>query len=297
MKKLPIALLSLALAAGFPARAEDIDTMIDAARGGHVYISNIAGSVEVSGWSKNAIEVTGTLGNNVDELIVRRDGNKVKIKVKVPRSSRGGIASDLKIRVPAGSSLDIGTVSASIDVQGVRGEQDLTSVSGRIDAELAGTELSAESVSGKIVITQAKGARGDAEVDASTVSGNILLKGVSGEVEIESVSGAVRIDGGEFDDAELGSVNGKLVFLGHLRKDGDLSLETVNGSVQVTLEGKISARVEIDTFNGRIKNCFDQTAVRTSKYAPGWELEFEIGDGDGDIEISTLNGRVSICDR
>jgi hypothetical protein len=34
---------------------------------------------------------------------------------------------------------------------------------------------------------------------------------------------------------------------------------------------------------------------RTSKYSPGLELRFEVGDGDSNIEIETLNGSVNIC--
>jgi len=297
MNKLSVALGSLVLAAALPAFAVDINKTIDAARDGEVYISNIAGSVEVSGWSKASIEVNGTLGRNVDELIVKRDGDKVKIKVKVSRNSRGGIASKLRIKVPTGSSLDIGTVSANIEVAGVTGEQDLASVSGDVDLEFSSADIDAESVSGNVVITRAKGAKGDVDIESSSVSGDVRVKGASGELAVESVSGNVRVEGGEFDDAKISSVNGRVFFRGRLRKGGDLSMETVNGRVDVELQGRVSARFDIDTFNGRIDNCFGPKAERSSQYGPGWELEFEHGGGDGDVEVSTLNGRISICNK
>ena len=47
--------------------------------------------------------------------------------------------------------------------------------------------------------------------------------------------------------------------------------------------------------NGDIDNCFGGKPERTSKYTPGWELSFTEGDGDGRVEMSTMNGDLSIC--
>ncbi len=80
-----------------------------------------------------------------------------------------------------------------------------------------------------------------------------------------------------------------------MQKGGKLEAETVNGDVDVELVGEVSARIDISTFNGRIRNCFGPEAERSSKYAPGWDLDFTEGDGDGRIDISTMNGGVSLC--
>lgn len=290
MKKLLIfALACLVFTSAF---AEEVDRTIDAASDGHVDVSNIAGSVTVHGWTRNSVEVTGTLGRNVEELIVERDGDKILVKVKVPRNGGRGIESDLRISIPENSSLDVGAVSADIDVTDVKGEQSLHTVSGDVTTEYTGSDLSAESVSGDVEIT-GNGAEG--EVDASTVSGDVTLFRVSGEVEASSVSGDVIVDEGSFERADLNTVNGEIIFQGELQKGGKLAIETVNGSVDIDFVGEVSARFSVDTFNGGIKNCFGPKAERTSKYAPGWELEFKEGDGSGRVDVSTMNGRVSIC--
>ncbi len=271
---------------------EEVERSLGAAADGHIDVSNIAGSVLVNGWNRNTVEVTGTLGRNVEELVFERDGDTINIKVKVPKSSGRGIESDLRISVPRNSSLDIGTVSADIDVSDVSGEQSLHSVSGDIETEYTGAELSAESVSGDVEIS---GNRVEGEVVASTVSGDVTLFRVSGNVEAESVSGSVVVDEGSFERAELGTVNGEIVFQGELQKGGRLTIDTVNGGVDVDFVGTVSAKFEIDTLNGGIRNCFGPKAERTSKYAPGWELEFTEGSGDGRVEISTMNGGVRLC--
>ncbi len=272
--------------------AEDVDRTVDAAADGHVDVSNIAGSVKVTGWSQNAVKVTGTLGRNVDELIVERDGDKVLIKVKVPKRGGRGIDSDLNINVPQNSSIDIGTVSADIDVINVTGEQGLHTVSGDVNTEHTGADIEAESVSGDVEVT---GDNAGGEVRGSSVSGDVRLFRIGGNVKVESVSGDVAVDEGSFDRANLETVTGELSFEGELRKGGKLTVDTVNGDVDVEFSGDVSAKFDVDTFNGDISNCFGPKAERTSKHAPGWELEFTEGGGDSRVSISTLNGDVSIC--
>ena len=291
MKKTIIA-TSLACLLTATAFAEEVDRTIDASSDGHVDVSNISGSVTVHGWTRDSVEVTGTLGRNVEELILERDGDKVLIKVKVPKRGGRGIESDLRISVPQNSSLDVGAVSADIDVSDVTGEQSLHTVSGDVTTEYSGADVGAESVSGDVEVS---GNNAVGEVDASTVSGDVTLFRVSGKVEAQSVSGDVIVDEGAFERAELSTVNGEIVFQGELQDDGKLSVETVNGSVDIDFVGDVSARFSVDTFNGGISNCFGPKAERTSKYAPGWELEFSEGDGSGRVQVSTMNGRVSIC--
>lgn len=272
--------------------ADSVDKTIDAAADGHVDISNTAGSIDVYGWSNSRVEVTGELGDRVEELVLERDGDRVTVKVKVPRSGGRNIASEIVVRIPEGSSIDVSGVSADIDVEDVFGEQSLHTVSGDIYTEAAAADVEVASVSGDIEV---EGDRKDTETQANSVSGDITLFGLGGEISTEVVSGDITIDEGSYDRISIESVNGDLVFAAELRKGGRLAAESVNGDVEIDFEGDVSAEFEIDSFNGRIENCFGQEAKRTSKYAPGWELNFTEGDGDGNVRVSTLNGDIHIC--
>lgn len=290
MKKLTAIFLGALFA--LPVMAEDVDETIDAAADGHVHVSNIAGEVTIRGWSRNEVEVTGELGRNVEKLILERDGDKITIKVKVPRRGGHGIDSDLHIQVPQGSSIDVGTVSADIDVEEVRGEQSLNTVSGDVSSEADGSDISAESVSGDVEVS---GQNKNTEIHAGTVSGDVTVFRAGGVVVAGSVSGDVVVDEGSFQRASLETVNGEIIFHAALRDGGKLQAETVNGDVDVEFADEVSGRYDIDTFNGNIRNCYGPKASRTSKYTPGWELSFEIGDGDARVTVSTLNGDISIC--
>lgn len=285
-----IGMVSLAVAS--TAIARDVDETIDAASDGHVDIINISGSIEVYGWSKSSVEVTGELGDKVEELILERNGDKVLVKVKVPRNNSNNISSDLVIRVPAKSSIDVSTVSADITSEGVDGEQKLHTVSGDVEAEASDSDVAAESVSGDVDVT---GDGSDIELSANTVSGDVTVTDVSGAVSAEVVSGDVLVRDGSFDRATLNSVNGEVGFQADLRDGGRLTIETVNGGVDVQLGGDVEGRFDVETFNGDINNCFGPKPERTSKYTPGLELSYTVGDGGGRVIISTLNGDIDLC--
>ncbi len=291
MKRL-YAILLLGTALALPAMAEEVERSLDAASDGHVDVSNISGSVTIKGWSRDQVEVTGELGRNVEELILQRDGDRVTIKVKVPRKGGRGIESDLHIKVPVGSSINVGTVSADIEVMKLRGDQKLQSVSGDIDTETEGADISAEVVSGDIEI---RGTGRDAETRVGAVSGDLMLVRVAGVVEGGTVTGDMIVDDGSFDRANMHTVNGEILFNSELRKGGKLSAEAVNGTIDLKFAGEVSARFEFDTLNGDIENCFGPKAKRTSKYTPGWSLNFQEGGGDGTVSASTVNGDIIVC--
>lgn len=283
-----MALTLLATDAG----ADEVTRRIDAASRSNVSISNVAGSIEVSGWSRNEVEVVADLGRNVEELIVERDDDDVVIKVQVPRGSSRNIASDLAIRIPEGSSIDVSGVSADIDIADVFGEQRLHAVSGDIGTEVYEADVQAESVSGDIEIA---GDEEDTVARLSSVSGDIEVLGLSGTIEATSVSGDLAIAAGTFERVQANTVNGDLVFRATLENGGKMDLETINGGVDVHFDGNISARFDIETFNGGIRNCFGPDPKRTNQYAPGRELKFTEGGGQSRVTIRTLNGSTRLC--
>ncbi len=287
---IPIALL-LSLASAV-ATADEVRRVVDASSDGRVAISNPAGSIEVKGWSRDQVEVTAELGRGVDELIFERDGNEVKVFIRAKGHSGRGTSSDLQIRVPQNSSLKISSVSADISTNDVRGAQRLQSVSGDIDTFAFDADLDIESVSGDISL----GGSGSAlRTKVGSVSGDIDVVGLSGEIETSSVSGDLVVADGEYSRASMNTTNGDIVFRARLLEKGRLDIETINGDVDLEFDGELSARFDIETFNGDIRNCFGPESQRTSRYAPGRELNFTEGSGSGRVSIRTLNGDLQMC--
>lgn len=289
---LRVACLVLFVASAFS--AEEVHQKIDAAPDGIVNVENTAGSLEISGWSRNEVEVTGELGDGVERLVFERDRNEVIIRVEGRNGRRHNrdLASDLVIRVPENSSVNASGVSTDIELRGVRGELRLSTVSGDIESESYEADVEVATVSGDLQV-RGNGAAGYARF--STVSGDVGAVNLAGELEATSVSGDLDIEGGTFERFNGQTTSGDMDFRAGIAGDGRMDVETINGDLEFILTGDVSARFDIETFNGDIRNCFGPEPSRTSRYAPGRELKFTEGNGRARVTIRTLNGDVRLC--
>ncbi len=288
---LRLACLMLFVASAFA--AGPLPRTLEAAPDGLVTIENTAGSVKVTAWSRDAVEVSGKLGSDVEELVFERKGDTVRIEVRTPgRRGHKDVSSDLVVKVPEASSVNATGISTDITVRGVTGELRLNSVSGDIDAESFAADVDAETVSGDVNVS-GNGSANRSRL--SSVSGDIEAHDLSGEIQAGTVSGDLTIDGGAFDTVRAETVSGDLSFTGELLANGRMDVETVNGEVDVNFKGDLSARFDIETFNGDIDNCFGPKPQRTSRYAPGSELNFSEGGGSARVTIQTLNGDLRLC--
>ncbi len=263
---------------------------------GAVEISNVAGSVTVTGWDRNEVEVTGTLGDGTERLeFTKAEKQKlIRIKVVLPQRSYDVDDTDLVVRMPAGGTLSVNTVSADVVVRGVRGSQRLQAVSGDLRTETSGEDVECRTVSGDVAV-EGSGRKG--LVSITTVSGDATATRVAGEINGNTVSGSFHLGAGETLRSRLRSTSGDLTFQGELAPDGRLDFESISGDVRLDLVGATPGQFDVSTFNGEIRNCFGPKAQRTSEYAPGRELRFQEGMAEARVRIKTLNGDIGVCRR
>lgn len=290
-----LALAAMLLAA--PARARDdreVEQRVAAEPRGEVTINIVSGSVEVQGWDRNEVEVTGSLNAGVERLDVLREGNRVTIKAVVPKSSARRIDADLAVRVPVASNLEVTTVSADIDTRGVSGPLRLRSVSGEIGARDAASDSELKSVSGDLRV----GATGTPiRLRATSVSGSIIIDDLAGELEAVSVSGDLLLDLGAVANARVRTTAGDTRFGARLAKGARVDYESVSGDLTMKLGAETGFVAEAQTFSGELSNCFGVKAEPTSKYGPGERLTVTRGEGSARVRVQTMSGDVRICDR
>lgn len=291
---LTVAALVIVTAAAACGRAEEsVDRSVPAAPDGTVTIKNTAGSITVEGWAEAKLTVTGTLGDGTERLDVTTEGRRIIVEVVLPRHARHVEGSDLHIRLPQGSRVEVEAVSASVEVGDVRGALDLDAVSGDITARGAASEITAQTVSGLIVIEATS-----AKIAAESVSGNVTVEGVRGDVELSTVSGDVSLKAaGAVDRLRFSSVSGELRFNGALSSRATLKAETHSGNITLALGDKPEGDFSVTTFSGDIENAFGPRGKRTSRYAPGRELEFTLGDAATRVDVSTFSGNVFLLER
>jgi DUF4097 and DUF4098 domain-containing protein YvlB len=259
---------------------------------GAVEVSNVAGTVRVTGWDRDEVEVTGELGKGAEKLEFAVADKVTRIKVIMAGKSYDGEDTDLLIHVPAASRLSVNTVSADIEVQGLLGAQRLQSVSADILTAAAGEDVECKSVSGDIAVN---GSFKKGLLTITTVSGDVTALRVAGEVNANTVSGDVTLGLGETNRSRARSTSGDLTLAALLAADGKLDAESISGDVRLELVGAVNAEFDISTFNGEIRNCFGPKAVSTSEYAPGKELRFREGQGSAQVRIKTMNGDINVC--
>jgi hypothetical protein len=289
-----LAAFTLAVAGPAAVAGTPINERAPADPGGQVEVSNTSGSVVVTGWARNEVEVTGELGEGAERLEFSSVGKLTRVKVILPGRSSRVESTDLVLKVPAGSSVAVNTVSADIRVQGLRGSQRLQSVSGNLETESAAEDVECKTVSGNVKVTGG-GQRGLLTV--TTVSGDATVSRVAGEVNGNTVSGNFAIAMGDTSRSRLRSTSGDLGIRGRLTPDARLDFESISGNVRLDLEGPVGAEFDVSSFNGDIRNCFGPKPARTSEYAPGSELRFREGQGTARVRIKTLNGDIGVCNK
>ncbi len=259
---------------------------------GSVEVSNISGTVTVTGWDSDQVEVTGTLGDGTERLDFTTQDKVTRIKVILPKNAHNVDDTDLVIRVPARSNLSVNTISADIMAQDVAGAQRLQSVSGDIHTAAGSEDVECKSVSGDVKVD---GSGKPGLVTITTVSGDATALKVAGEVNASTVSGDLVLGLGVTERSRVRSTSGDLVLAMRLASDGKFDAETISGDVRLNLVGGVDAEFDISTFSGDIHNCFGPKPVSTSEYTPGKELRFTEGNGSGRVRIKSLNGDIRLC--
>lgn len=258
---------------------------------GEIEIVNVAGKVQVDGWDRSEVEVSGTAGEDVERVDVTTAGSRTTIHV-TPRSAHSWGAdggANLVVHVPVKCSLTATLVSADFSVTGVMGNLKLQSVSGNLTGD-AGSDLRASTVSGDVRLA----GRGAKEIEVKTISGDIRLTGGGGDVDVATVSGAAVLDLADVSRARFKSVSGDMTVALALVQGGRIEAESVSGGISLRFAATPAAEFDVQSFSGNIRNCFGPTPVE-SQYGPGSRLQFTNGEGHGRVHIDTKNGDVKLC--
>ena len=213
--------------------------------GGRFNVSNVNGSISVTGGSGTTVEIVATKKadsqSDLEEIKIEITHSATEISIKTELGKSGGWFSSsnnsgqvkYEIIVPAATVLDsVDTVNGDVTISGVSGDVEAETVNGSLDiSDLAG------------------------DVELSTVNGSIdaafsRLEGQQRD-KAETVNGRVTINLPENADVRISadSLNGSI-------SARDFGIETEKGFVGSDLNGDIgngNARLNIDTVNGSIK--------------------------------------------
>jgi DUF4097 and DUF4098 domain-containing protein YvlB len=213
--------------------------------GGRFSISNVNGSVSVTGGAGNTVEIVATKKadnqSDLDEIKIEisNSSTEVVVKTELGKSSgwfsRGSTSGEVKyeVIVPASAVLDsVDTVNGDVIISGVAGDVEAETVNGDLNVSGLEGDVDLSTVNGKIEAVFSK-LEGQQRVKAETVNGKVSI-GLPGNADVKISA-----------DSLNGSINAR-----------DFGIETEKGFVGSDLNGDIgsgSARLNIDTVNGSIK--------------------------------------------
>ena len=307
--------LTLAVLCQSALAAESIERSATTSQNPQVEIEHINGKAEIIGWDKNEVKITGQVGRNTDEVIFEHHGNEVVFKVEMERRSRDwrdwgkNDGDDLTIYVPHSSRVHYSSINANVelrdlnntvDVEVVNGNVESKNLQGRVSLEAVNGNIDVGEISGDVTIETVNGdivgdheSAGDARF--SSVNGNIKIRSSSPELWVESVNGNIKLAMQAVDELNIETVNGRVEADLSLNDNGDVRASSVGGSITLNFQSDVSARFDIEAHaGGRIINNISTDEMKKAKYGPRRWLEFVHNGGDGQVDISTVSGRITL---
>ena len=242
-----------------PRIEEKFHKLLPLRSGGSFSLSNINGTVSVSTWSREEVEIHAAKSTRYSreqlervQIEIESSPDSVSVKTVYPKLRNIRVNVEYEVKVPAGVNLER-----------------VSSVNGNVDINGPFSNVSASTTNGKVGLRKASG-----KIHLSTTNGGIEAEEIRGELEAKTVNGSIHLE-----------INGLT---------DDMRVTTVNGSVSARFYEieDINANLSVKTVNGRITSDIPVTLkdFRMSRH----RLEGQIGAGGPEIYIRTVNGSIRI---
>ena len=239
---------------------EDFSKTLPLKAGERFSLENVNGSVTVSTWKEDKVEIKAVKVARDDEkdlkdveIRVEESAGAVLVKAIWPKFRlHFNVNVEFEIKVPEGVNLDkVETVNGGINVTGRYGR------------------AVAETTNGSVTVEDASG-----ELKAATTNGGIQVNRFEGKLQAETTNGNIRLEGLTF-------------------KDG-IVVETTNGSITLGIASPetLNANLLARTTNGHITVDFPVTLKNLSQSKH--RVEAKIGQGGPEISLETTNGSIKI---
>lgn len=224
--------------------------------GGYLKLENMNGSVEVSSWDNEEVEIVAykkvraedreMARHMMDRLEIKIEASEdaIEITTEHPRSSNGGWFSAI---------FGGGGTSYSVSYEL------------RVPRKV---ELNLKSTNGRVEVSDVEG-----RIKLKTTNGKIIADDISGQARCRTTNGSIRAYLKDVDD------------------ENDMDFSTTNGSIKVYLPEDYSAEIDCSTTNGSVQTDF---RLDDSRRHSKRRLSGIINGGDGKLDCSTTNGSIHI---
>lgn len=264
--------------------------------GGRLSVENMNGSVEITAWEKDTVEVVGTKFARSQDLLkqlqidVVATPDAVRIRTVPPGGLHGNYGAKYVIRVPARTELErIATSNGQLRVEGITGPARLKTSNGSVRVSRLQGSLDVTTSNGRVEVRELAG-----PAVVHTSNGAVDVEEVQGSLDITTSNGRItaRLTKPEPQrPVRLESSNGSVELTMNELNDNPVRVRTSNSSVTMRLPASVNAQLSANTSNSNISSDFDVTTRGTlNKH----HLEGTIGRGGPLLSVSTSNGSIRL---
>ena len=233
------------------------------------------------------------------DIQVTEQANRLEVRTIVPRPRNFPGSVDFTVSVPEDANVIVKTITGSIRASNVKGELRADTVAGSISASGVRKLAALKCVTGDVEIVDA-GA--DDPVTASTVSGNVTVRGLRARaVQLTSVSGNIHIEDAQIERMMVKTVQGNLDYAGELARSGRYEFNSHSGDIRLVLSGNTGFEVLANTFSGSVRSDFTFNRGRAGGEGAGVQgprtLRGAFGDASAMVALRAFSGNISLARR
>ncbi len=280
---------------------EDFRFSYKLAPNGRISMEGFNGSIDITGWDRDEVEVTGTKFASTEEILksirvnIANTADSVTIKTERPSGDRGwwsngGGGVKFFLRVPRKVQLErIASSNGSVRVEALEGNMRLTTSNGTIRVAAVKGSLDLNTSNGGIELNDVNGG-----MILRTSNGTIRADNVKGAFEASTSNGAIRARLEAVPPSapiRATSSNGSVELTLPNFKDNDVRVTTSNSAITLRLPPAANAQVKASTSNSSITTEFEVSvrgAISKNR------LEGKIGNGGALLDLSSSNGAIRV---
>ena len=281
---------------GFDRYRQDFHYTYPLKSGGRLLVETFNGSVEVSGWDQETVDISGAkyaaTQEAADALKVAIDNSPDSVSIRVTRPSdrRGSMGARFVIKIPRAAYVDrIFTSNGAIRTEDGSGPARLRTSNGEIRVQALRGSLDAQTSNGAVELIDVEG-----DAKAHTSNGHIRTEGLRGALEAGTSNSSInarleQVPAGR--PVRLETTNSSVELSLPPNFANDIRVSTSNGGITLHMPYQGNANVMARTTNSSISSDFE---IRMQGEFSKNRLEGVIGNGGPLIDLSTSNGSIRL---
>ena len=229
--------------------------------------------------------------------VVARHQPRTRVHIR-PKASGLSIESSGYMGTPGSVDFEI-TAPAWMPVK-VEGTYNFVTIDGTQAEVWASTVRGDVVIKGGTGVVTAKSVEGEVQVDGargkvnvSSVNEKVRIADTSGDIVAESVNGAITMIGIDSKSVDATTVNGPITYEGRFADGGHYSFGTHNGDVLMGIPESSNATLTVRTYTGSFATDFalDYNRAEISRGRP---VSMTLGNGSADVNVETFGGGIRL---